>query len=311
MSAPGTVNVAPGIDVIVRGWLNANQTVLWDARGASVVDTGYHAHSEHTVVLLRAHTAAAVGYQRVLNTHCHSDHMGGNVALKQAFGCSIHVPEGEYRHIVPWDAQSLWLEQTGQYAPPFVPDAMIRANDVWVERGQAWQAVAAPGHDMDALMFWHASERILISGDALWRHGTGLVWPTQGENPRFAAALEALSAIERLNPRVVIPGHGPPFSDVDDAIAEARSRLHALAKDPRKAANLAAKSLFVFALLEKGRLARGEAEAFCQQTPAFNEFARDYFGQPVNVFAQSMIDGLIASGAVKDVAGVLVPTMAA
>ena len=40
-----------------------------------------------------------------------------------------------------------------------------------------WRAYAAPGHDMDALMFFARDPGILITGDALWEHGLGFVWP--------------------------------------------------------------------------------------------------------------------------------------
>ncbi len=34
-------------------------------------------------------------------------------------------------------------------------------------------ALAAPGHDMGALVFYNPEHRILISGDALWQNGYG------------------------------------------------------------------------------------------------------------------------------------------
>ena len=47
----------------------------------------------------------------------------------------------------------------------------------------------------------------------------GFVWPEEGANPCIEAAHEALAAIERLDPAVVIPGHGAPFGDARGAIA--------------------------------------------------------------------------------------------
>jgi len=68
--------------VLERGWLSSNNIVFLASAGgeATVVDTGYHSHSEQTVALVRARIGP-VPLARVLNTHLHSDHCGGNASL--------------------------------------------------------------------------------------------------------------------------------------------------------------------------------------------------------------------------------------
>jgi glyoxylase-like metal-dependent hydrolase (beta-lactamase superfamily II) len=46
-----------------------------------------------------------------------------------------------------------------------------------------WQALAAPGHDPHALLLWCAEEGILISGDALWQNGFGVIFPNWPASP--------------------------------------------------------------------------------------------------------------------------------
>jgi glyoxylase-like metal-dependent hydrolase (beta-lactamase superfamily II) len=43
--------------------------------------------------------------------------------------------------------------------------------------GLNWQALAVPGHDMEALGYYNPEKRILISGDALWENGFGVIFP--------------------------------------------------------------------------------------------------------------------------------------
>jgi glyoxylase-like metal-dependent hydrolase (beta-lactamase superfamily II) len=79
--------LAPGIEIYERGWLSANNIFHFGDDDVSIVDTGYHAHSKMTVDLV---SRALKKYQlprlnKVVNTHLHSDHCGGNAALLEQF----------------------------------------------------------------------------------------------------------------------------------------------------------------------------------------------------------------------------------
>lgn len=55
-----SVIVAPGIRVIVRDWLNANQVLITGRDECVVIDSGYAAHARQTLALLaRGRIAAA------------------------------------------------------------------------------------------------------------------------------------------------------------------------------------------------------------------------------------------------------------
>ena len=62
-------------------------------------------------------------------------------------------------------------------------------------------------------------------------------------------ARKDLLGIEELDPAIVIPGHGEPFTGAHGAIRIVRAKLDAFARDPAKNARHALKVLFVFALL--------------------------------------------------------------
>jgi len=92
------------IQVIERGWLSSNNVVLHERTSAIVVDSGYGAHAAQTLALLER-VLAGKEFARLVNTHCHSDHMGGNAAIQKKYGCRTSVPEGEAPLIDRWTSR--------------------------------------------------------------------------------------------------------------------------------------------------------------------------------------------------------------
>ena len=296
----------------MRGWLNANHVALLAPGDNVLIDSGYCTHRERTLEIL----ASREGFdrqpiERLVNTHCHSDHMGGNAAIASAYGCRITIPAGEVKHVRPWTPQSVWMEELDQRADPFHFDDTIAAGESFEGGGFEWNAHAAPGHDMDALMFFEPANRILVSGDALWKDGMGFVWPAEGRNPHIEAAREALAAIERLNPAVVIPGHGEPFTDVAGSVATVRAKLDAFERDPKKNARHGTKVMFVFALLDREAMRVDEVPAYLGRVPFYREVSERFLGLAPAALAEWLLEELARAGAVVVAGGVVRPTMAA
>jgi glyoxylase-like metal-dependent hydrolase (beta-lactamase superfamily II) len=90
----------------------------------------------------------------------------------------------------------------------------------------------------------------LISADALWEDGFGVTFPELSGESGFQEQQEVLQQIESLQPKMVIPGHGPIFIDLDQALARARRRLAWLKEDPIRNARYALKVLVKFIMLD-------------------------------------------------------------
>ncbi|MBP8225481.1 MAG: MBL fold metallo-hydrolase, partial [Acidovorax sp.] len=98
------IALPPDITVLERGWLSANNIVFHGRHGTAVVDTGYCSHADQTVALVHG-ALAGRALDRILNTHLHSDHCGGNAALQQAWpGVETSIPPGQAAHVRHWDA---------------------------------------------------------------------------------------------------------------------------------------------------------------------------------------------------------------
>ncbi len=266
---------ALGMTVLERGWLSANQAVFRGAGAtpATVVDTGFSAHAEQTLALVD-HALAGERLGRIVNTHLHSDHCGGNGALQRRGGIETWIPSTSIAAVERWDEDALSYRLTGQPCPRFVADRALVAGDS-ISLGEAsWQVHAAPGHDMDAVMLFEPQTRTLIAGDALWEERLAIIFPELVGEDGFGPTRATLSLIERLQPREVLPGHGRPFGDVAQALAASRERVEAFERHPERHAQHAARALLMFHLLEVRQAGFDELVAWMRQTPIYRIVAR-------------------------------------
>ena len=295
--------------VLERGWLSSNNVVCLEGENAALVDSGYVTHAAQTVALIER---ALDGRQltRLLNTHSHSDHIGGNAAVTEAFGCRVIVPSGIDSMIAEWDEEALLLSPLGQSAARFRHEETIADGDQIELGGFAWQAIAVPGHDMDALAFYNPERRILISGDALWRNGFGVIFSELLGHPDDAGGLKAtretLDLLARLPIDVVIPGHGAPFVEVEDAFSIAYQRLAAFEQSIERLARHALKVMLAFAMLERRQLPRAELPAFLASLSFCQSVNARYIGYSDEALAAWLVADLIRAGTLKDEGGLLV-----
>src|SRR2546429_5908620 len=119
------MKLAETVQVIERGWLSSNNVVLHAGSGSVVVDSGYGAHVPQTLALLER-VLAGKKLARLVNTHCHSDHMGGNAAIQAKYGCRTSIPEGEAALIDDWDAEPRILAIADHHAERFSYDDSFR-----------------------------------------------------------------------------------------------------------------------------------------------------------------------------------------
>lgn len=298
--------LGPGLQVLQRGWLSSNNIVLDDAGGAALVDSGHSRHAQQTVALLQQ-ALHGKPLQRLFNTHLHSDHCGGNAAVQRAFGCTVLVPISQYDAVQRWDAAALSHETTGQSCQRFAAQGFVEPGQTLAIGARRWQALSAPGHDPHSLMLFDAEHGVLISADALWENGFGVVFPELDDEPGFGDVAAVLSHIESLSVRAVIPGHGAPFTDVAGALQRARSRLAGWSADPPRHARHAAKVLIKYHLLELGQTGLAEVIAWAAATPALQRIWNG-LGQPrgsMQAWAEHLLDELRKSAAVALRDGVL------
>jgi glyoxylase-like metal-dependent hydrolase (beta-lactamase superfamily II) len=255
-----------GVIFFERGWLSSNNVLIHDAEQAVVVDTGYWTHAEQTHALI----VSVLGDQplsKLLNTHLHSDHCGGNAHLQSVFpNVRTYIPPGHAAYVDRWDASSLTYLPTGQHCPQFSKSDLLQDGDSFVVAGQTWRIHAAPGHDPHSVVIFNEEHRILISADALWENGFGVVFPEIEGVAAFDEVASTLQVIDSLKARLVLPGHGAAFTDVAGALARAKSRLSQFRNSPDQHAKYGAKVLLKFKLLEVQKTSLSEFLVWAEST---------------------------------------------
>ena len=297
----------PTLQVLERGWLSSNNLLFSDDDGVTVVDTGYVTDSAETLRLIDA-ALAGRPLRRIVNTHLHSDHAGGNAALQAHHGCEIWIPHGEHEAVAEWDEDRLSYRATSQTCPRFRHDHVIQPHDTLRLGSEDWLVLPAAGHDHAMVMLWCEHLGILASADALWQKGFGVIFPELAGVPGFAEQAATLDLIADLDPRWVVPGHGAAFDTVQPSLAAARDRLQWLQDDPSRHTDHALKVLLAFKLLEARHMTLADLTAVMQTTHDAMPGLRAPL--PIELAALGGVDAVGKASAVADVAELTVKLVA-
>jgi len=142
--------------------------------------------------------------KKIVITHSHWDHIADAAELKTV----LHVPL--YIHLN--DEENL-KKPGSDRLPLFFPIQGVKA-DGFLKEGQKFkigtlefEVIETPGHSPGGVCFWFPKEKVLFSGDTLFRGSMGRVdFPTSSEEDMW----ESLKKLGKLPPETkVYPGHGP------------------------------------------------------------------------------------------------------
>ena len=133
----------------------------------------------------------------IVNTHCHFDHVGGNIFFPNA-KVAIHKD----------DAESL-RDPSSELTVSSLFGSQIRRHDVDIELEEGdkianFEVLHTPGHSKGGLSLYDGE--ILICGDTIFANG-GIGRMDIGGNPNDMK--ESLLRLKELDVEYLLPGHGP------------------------------------------------------------------------------------------------------
>ncbi|MFJ4340043.1 MBL fold metallo-hydrolase [Streptomyces sp. NPDC088915] len=288
--------VAPALPSWATWWQrpfpDAN-TLLLHGRRAALVDSGFTGHAEETAAWVRERAGEV---ELVVNTHWHSDHVGGN-ALLQARGAGVAAGAPEAEAIARRDPGCCAAEYLDQPVAPYTVDVSLDDGQVLRLGDADWEVVRTPGHTPGHLALWQPDEGLLVVGDALSDYDVGWVNLALDGPDAAATALASLKRMADLGARVVLPSHGPVPADPAAAFAAALRRAQRLVDDPAGAVRYGARRIFAFALMIRGGVPAGEAEPYLLARAWLTDAAR-LLGLAPEALAAELVTSMLGSGAV-------------
>ena len=240
-----------------RPFPDANLLLL-PGRQPAMVDSGFVGHAAETASWVRGHTAKLA---LVVNTHWHSDHVGGN-ALLQAAGAGIAASARDAEAVARRDPGCCVSEYLDQPVPPYTVDLSLEDGQQLRLGDADWEVVRTPGHTPGHLALWQPDERLLVVGDALSDYDVGWVNLALDGPDAATTALKSLQRLADLAPRILLPSHGPIPADTGAALANALRRAQRLVDDPDGAVWYGIRRVFAYALMIRGGLAVDAVEPY-------------------------------------------------
>lgn len=143
---------------------------------------------------------------RLINTHCHIDHVFGNAFVNRTYGLELEIHRGE---IPVLESVPMVGQMYGIPIPDPSPAAtkFIEEDDVISFGNTILRAIFTPGHSPASLSFFCEKDRFLIAGDVLFEGSIGRTDLPGGDHTTLIHVIK-----EKLFPLgddvVVYPGLG-------------------------------------------------------------------------------------------------------
>ena len=290
--------------MILPNWLHFSQRTFPSANMALIhgkrpvlIDTGFGSDFPETVKLVQHAGINPENLYLVINTHYHSDHVGGNHGFQSKYQIPIATFHTEAALINQRDIAACSAEWLAQPIESYTIDQSLDEGDEIDTGDVVLQVVHTAGHTLGHMSLYSPQNKVFILGDAV--HADDVSWVNifregAGALQRTMATLEKLLTFEI---EIAISGHGGIHHDPKSAIENALHRYERWQKDPQKIAWHACKRIFSYAIMLKNGIQRDDIEPYLLQCPWFQDYSQTYFQVLPTDFIQPLLDEMMRSGA--------------
>jgi hydroxyacylglutathione hydrolase len=195
-----------GVHTFVFNPVQENTFVIWDeTRDCAIVDPGCMNDSEFDQ-LKSFIEKEQLNPVKLLNTHCHFDHIFGVERCRSEWNLKWEAHPGDAFLVANAPNQAAMF---GMKIPPIQPPEVALAEGDEITIGQSrWTAIHVPGHSPGSICLYNAANGIVLAGDVLFRGSIGRTDLPQGDYDTLIEGIQ--EKLMTLPPEVTVyPGHGP------------------------------------------------------------------------------------------------------
>ena len=143
---------------------------------------------------------------RLINTHCHLDHVFGNAFIAREYNLGLEIHEGELPILANFKSSLQRFGLPDMEASP-APDRFIKEGELIKFGNTTLKTLLVPGHSPASLCFYDEASQFVIAGDTLFEGSIGRTdLPGGNHNLLLKSIKEQLFTLP--DAVVVYPGHG-------------------------------------------------------------------------------------------------------
>lgn len=155
-----------------------------------------------------------VDVQQIINTHLHLDHCFGMDFVKSKYHIPLkaHGDDAILGEILDQQYQMFGMSPRGKKVEI---DVTLRDNDV-IDIGESQlRVIATPGHTLGGICLYCATDKILFSGDTIFKGSVGRTDLPGGSHTRLISSINQ-RILSLPHDVMIYPGHGPSTTVGDE-----------------------------------------------------------------------------------------------
>lgn len=194
------------IEIFMVSPFQENTYLLYDnTQKAIIFDPGFYDTTEQQKLIDFVQEKQLI-IKKVINTHCHIDHIYGNAFVKKQFGVELYINQND----------EFLLQMAQQQCDLFglnpientTPEHYLTEKDTIKFGESELKIIHVPGHSPGSLVFYNETQKFLICGDVLFNGSIGRSDLPQGNQKLLVSSIKnKLLLLD--NETIVFPGHGP------------------------------------------------------------------------------------------------------
>ncbi|WP_212001442.1 MBL fold metallo-hydrolase [Chitinophaga sp. HK235] len=174
-------------------------------RECIIIDPGCYFQDERKELLQYIQTER-LNVTRLLNTHCHFDHIFGNKLVADTFGVKPEIHKDD--QVVLDNSQAVGAMYNIPFEPSPMPGRYLAEGEKIPFGGHELEVLLTPGHSPGSVSFYCPTQQFVIGGDVLFYQSIGRTDLPGGNHATLLRSIREKLFVLPDEVRV-FPGHGP------------------------------------------------------------------------------------------------------